>query len=172
MSSISMFSLFMFSDLDRIVNDDTNEMGPSENAPTIGFLSFTVLMFGTGFWMADVMGDSVVAEKAKLEPEATRGHLQSNCYACRFFGLMISAPISTVIYSSMGPKTVIIIMAIVPLLMLPFIYNLKETKNVEIKGTRDQIGEIWRTVCSRAVWQPMGFVSATALFLHPHFLKQ
>jgi len=158
MSSISMFSLFLFSDLDRVVDDDTNEMVKSEDAPTIGFLSFTVLMFGTGFWLADVMGDSVVAEKAKQEPEATRGHLQSNCYACRFFGLMVSAPVSTVIYSSMGPKTIVFIMAIIPLLMLPFIYNLKETKNVEIKGTRDQVGEIWRTVCSRAVWQPMGFV--------------
>ncbi len=29
--------------------------------PSIPFLSFTLLLFGTGFWFANVMGDSIVA---------------------------------------------------------------------------------------------------------------
>lgn len=66
-----------------------NEVVP-EGAPSIPFLSVTLLGFGMGFWLADVMGDSVVAEKAKLE--INKGHLQSTCYACRFFGLMVAAP--------------------------------------------------------------------------------
>eukprot|EP00984_Skeletonema_dohrnii_P026402 scaffold15755_cov97-Skeletonema_dohrnii-CCMP3373.AAC.2 len=126
--------------------------------PSIPFLSFTLLMFGSGFWFADVMGDSLVAEKAKLEPESSRGHLQSTCYACRFFGLMIAAPLSTVIYSKYGPQSVVMLMAGLPSLILPLIYNLKEKKDVDVASTREQCGEIWNTVCSRAVWQPMGFV--------------
>ncbi|KAL7440585.1 hypothetical protein ACHAXM_008015 [Skeletonema potamos] len=126
--------------------------------PSISFLSFSLLMFGSGFWLADVMGDSLVAEKAKLEPESSRGHLQSTCYACRFFGLMIAAPLSTVIYSKYGPQSVVILMAALPSLILPLIYNLKEKKDVPVASTRDQCREIWSTVCSRAVWQPMGFV--------------
>lgn len=126
--------------------------------PSIPFLSFTLLMFGSGFWFADVMGDSLVAEKAKLEPESSRGHLQSTCYACRFFGLMIAAPLSTVIYSKYGPQSVVMLMAALPSLILPLIYNLKEKKDMEVASTREQCGEIWNTVCSRAVWQPMGFV--------------
>ena len=135
--------------------DDTNTIG---EPPSIPFLSFTLLMFGTGFWFADVMGDSVVAEKAKLEPESSRGHLQSTCYACRFFGLMIAAPLSTVIYSMYGPKMVVVLMCGLPAMIVPLILMFKETKNVHVASTKDQCNEIWNTVCSRAVWQPMGFV--------------
>jgi hypothetical protein len=126
--------------------------------PSIPFLSFSLLLFGTGFWFADVMGDSIVAEKAKLEPESSRGQLQSTCYACRFFGLMLAAPFGTVIYSSYGPRAVVILMSILPALIVPLVYALKETKNLPVASTRDQCSEIWNTVCSRAVWQPMGFV--------------
>ena len=126
--------------------------------PSIPFLSFSLLLFGTGFWFADVMGDSIVAEKAKMEPESSRGHLQSTCYACRFFGLMIAAPCSTVIYSIFGPKSVVLLMAGLPACIVPLVYLLKEQKNVPVASTKDQCGEIWNTVCSRAVWQPMGFV--------------
>tara|TARA_B110000971_G_C19963384_1_gene479030 strand:+ start:613 stop:1359 length:747 start_codon:yes stop_codon:yes gene_type:complete len=72
--------------------------------PSIPYLSLCYFMFGLGFWYADVMADSVVAEKAKLEPEDSRGALQSTCYGCRFFALMVFAPISTVMYEKIGPK--------------------------------------------------------------------
>ncbi|KAL7491730.1 hypothetical protein ACHAWT_001018 [Skeletonema menzelii] len=184
-TSLSMILLLTFSDLsveamalnnEQMVNGDgssgryflrhlqssTAEFGRQSSIvgapPSIPFLSFTLLMFGSGFWFADVMGDSLVAEKAKLEPESSRGHLQSTCYACRFFGLMIAAPLSTVIYSKYGPQSVVMLMAGLPSLILPLIYNLKEKKDVEVASTKEQCGEIWNTVCSRAVWQPMGFV--------------
>ena len=184
-ASLSMIILLTFSDLsveaialnnEQTMNEDgssgryllrhlqssTSEFGEQTNIvgapPSIPFLSFTLLMFGSGFWFADVMGDSLVAEKAKLEPESSRGHLQSTCYACRFFGLMIAAPLSTVIYSKYGPQSVVMLMAGLPSLILPLIYNLKEKKDVDVASTREQCGEIWNTVCSRAVWQPMGFV--------------
>ena len=76
-------------------------------------------MFGTGFWFADVMGGSIVAEKAKLEPPESRGQLQSTCYACRFFGLMIAAPLSTVIYSMYSPRSVVVLMAALPASIVP-----------------------------------------------------
>ena len=104
------------------------------------------------------MGDSVVAEKAKLEPESSRGHLQSTCYACRFFGLMVAAPLSTVIYSEYGPQYVVWLMALLPAAIVPLVLAFKEARDVPVSSTRDQCGEIWSTVCSRAVWQPMGFV--------------
>eukprot|EP00986_Skeletonema_menzelii_P020134 scaffold30335_cov160-Skeletonema_menzelii.AAC.1 len=184
-TSLSMILLLTFSDLsveamalnnEQMVNGDgssgryflrhlqssTAEFGRQSSIvgapPSIPFLSFTLLMFGSGFWFADVMGDSLVAEKAKLEPESSRGHLQSTCYACRFFGLMIAAPLSTVIYSKYGPQSVVMLMAGLPSLILPLIYNLKEKKDGEVASTKEQCGEIWNTVCSRAVWQPMGFV--------------
>eukprot|EP00581_Thalassiosira_minuscula_P031219 CAMPEP_0183785900 /NCGR_PEP_ID=MMETSP0739-20130205/66743_1 /TAXON_ID=385413 /ORGANISM="Thalassiosira miniscula, Strain CCMP1093" /LENGTH=616 /DNA_ID=CAMNT_0026029921 /DNA_START=241 /DNA_END=2091 /DNA_ORIENTATION=+ len=140
------------------IMDDPNAYSTVGEPPSIPFLSFTLLLFGLGFWFADVMGDSIVAEKAKLEPESSRGHLQSTCYACRFFGLMIAAPLSTVIYSSYGPRSVVVLMAMLPASIVPMIYMLQEKKNGPVASTKEQCGEIWTTVCSRAVWQPMGFV--------------
>lgn len=165
MSSLSMMILLSFSNLERVAdvaNDDevavNKAFSPAEDAPSIPFLTLSLLIFGTGFWFADVMGDSIVAEKAKLEPEESRGQLQSTCYACRFFGLMVAAPISTVLYSKFGPQIIVTLMALLPMTMLVPIYYLYEVKHAEIKSTREQCSEIWNTVCSRAVWQPMGFV--------------
>ena len=169
-TSLSMLCLVTMTNLDRVqvanshnanASDNTIDAfsyQPADNAPSISFLSLSLLLFGTGFWFADVMGDSIVAEKAKLEPEDMRGQLQSTCYACRFFGLMVAAPISTYLYSAYGPAIVVKLMVAVPSLMLYPIANLYEVKNAEIKSTREQCGEIWNLVCSRAVWQPMAFV--------------
>jgi len=98
------------------------------------------------------------AEKAKLEPEGSRGHLQSTCYACRFFGLMVAAPLSTVCYSRYGPFTVVFLLACIPMTVQPLIYYFGEERNVFKLTARDSCKEIWSTVCSRAVWQPLGFV--------------
>jgi len=167
--SLSLVILMLGSDL-SIASDVV-----PEGAPSIPFLSVTLLGFGTGFWLADVMGDSVVAEKAKLE--ISKGHLQSTCYACRFFGLMVAAPCSTVIYSKVGPYYVFLLLALLPIAILPLIYNLTEARNAPVASTRDQCQEIWKTVCSRAVWQPMGFVRRHKVFLlsscgsiHSHIL--
>jgi hypothetical protein len=159
--SLSMCCLAFTSDLTMYngTNDDGNSsfvVGP--NAPSIPYFSAILLSFGTGFWFADVMADSVVAEKAKLEPEETRGYLQSSCYACRFFKIMIAAPFSSVIYSSHGPQSVVLLMALLPLFMLPFVYTFWELRGAPIKPVSTQCEEIWTTVCSRDVWQPMGFV--------------
>ncbi|KAL3808953.1 hypothetical protein ACHAXA_011348 [Cyclostephanos tholiformis] len=130
--------------------------------PSIPLLSICLLLFGTGFWFADVMGDSLVAERAKLEPTSSRGQLQSSCYACRFFGLMISAPVGTLIYGSssiyLGPRGLVLLMATLPACIVPLVLMLGETRNANVPSTKDQCREIWNTVCSRAVWQPMGFV--------------
>ena len=129
-----------------------------DDAPSIPFLSLCLLGFGCGFWMADVMGDSIVAEKAKLEPPEHRGSIQSTCYACRFGGMMVAAPASTYLYSTGGPSYVIALLSALPMLILPTVYLLGEVPHQTVRSTRDQCREIWNTVGSRAVWQPMGFV--------------
>ena len=174
-AALSMASLLFFSNLhvparnagcfhssSSDENEDNNnpyEQGEIPNdAPTIPFLSICLLLFGIGFWMADVMGDSIVAEKAKLEPEYQRGSIQSTCYACRFFGMMIAAPASTALYTWIGPHAVIQLLAVLPFSILPLVYIFHETRHAIIVSTRQQCREIWETVCSRAVWQPMAFV--------------
>ncbi|GMH59211.1 hypothetical protein TrRE_jg5666, partial [Triparma retinervis] len=112
--------------------------------PSIDFLSVIYFLFGFGFWYAD--------------PEGSRGSLQSTCYALRFFALMLFAPVSTALYPTLGPSSIVFLMALLPLMIMPLVYVFREEFHPVVLTTRQQCGEIWATVCSRAVWQPMGFV--------------
>jgi BT1 family len=62
------------------------------------------------------------------------------------------------LYSMYGPASVIRVLATLPLLILPLVYWMGEVRHAPVASPRQQCGEIWNTVCSRAVWQPMGFV--------------
>jgi MFS family permease len=167
LAAASMMALILTRDLtiveEEYIKDDgstaTRSIAP-ENAPSVPFLSLCMLLFGTGFWMADVMGDSVVAEKAKLEPEHVRGSTQSSCYSYRFFGLMCAAPFSTGLYKWAGPYYVFCLLAVFPLSILPLVYGLGEVRDAPVASTKQQCNEIWNTVCSRSVWQPLAFVYA------------
>ncbi len=64
LASLSIFALLTFSDL-HIFRQTDETTGKSvvlvnEKSPSIGFLSFTILFSGIGYWLADVMADSVV----------------------------------------------------------------------------------------------------------------
>jgi hypothetical protein len=109
----------------------------------------------------------MVAQKAKFEPPHTRGSIQSTCYAWRFFGHVVAAPIATYLYDTRGPYPVILLTAIYPLLALPLIFVMHEDKNAKTQSAWEQCTEIWNTVQMRAVWQPMAFVYLFSL-LHMH----
>ena len=102
-----------------------------------------------GFWLADVMGDSVVAEKARLEPTFAKGITQSSCYSYRFFGYMVAGPVSTGLYKYFGPKVVIFLLSALPFSILPLVCTLGEVRYGQVASTKDQCKEIWNTVCSR-----------------------
>mmetsp|Transcript_28575 Transcript_28575/g.77355 ORF Transcript_28575/g.77355 Transcript_28575/m.77355 type:complete len:590 (-) Transcript_28575:517-2286(-) len=165
MSAAAFGSLLLTSNLtlleEEYVKDDgttgTNTVAPLD-APSIPFLCLMTFLFGLGFWVADVMADSVVAEKARLEPPFARGATQSSCYSYRFFGYMCAGPLSTALYKWKGPGSVIFLLSILPLSILPLIYYLGEMRYAPVRSTKEQCKEIWTTVCSRSVWQPMAFV--------------
>lgn len=176
--SLSAFSLLLLSDLkryeevDRNGDDDDGAKGgttymPGYNAPSIPFLSFIVLMCGTGVWLADVMADSLVAEKSKFEQPDRRGQLLSTCYACRFFGLMVAAPFSTVIYSQFGPGVVVCLMGLIPLMMIPLIAMLGERKNAEVKRTDEQCGEIGGLCAVVPFGNPWDLSTCTTFYRSP-----
>lgn len=132
---------------------------PLPSPPSIPLLSLSFFLFGIGLWCADVMADAVVAEKSRLEPENHRGMLQATCYTCRFLAQFISASLMTGLYGQWwcGPKQVIAALAVGPLIILPLVYRLKELPH-NPPPLPDQCYEIWNTIQSRAVWQPLSFV--------------
>ncbi|CAB9502212.1 Folate-biopterin transporter [Seminavis robusta] len=163
--SCTMMLLLGTADLTMEYDDDNDSTDlhrhtplPPSDAPSIEYLSVLFFLLGVGLWLADVMGDSLVAEKARIEPDPIKGNLQSSCYACRFFGMMVAAPCSTVLYSRYGPRSVVMALAASPMIVLPLILCLREKKVIEVKSVRHRIQDIWNTVQSRSVWQPMAFV--------------
>ena len=93
-----------------------------------------------------------------MEPSFAKGTTQSSCYSYRFFGSMIAGPLSTALYKWIGPGAVIFLLALLPLSILPLVYLLGDVQNGQVRSTKEQCQEIWTTVCSRSVWQPLAFV--------------
>lgn len=155
-ASLSVLGLLHNSDL-TLSYSESGSVIPPENAPSVQGLSVTFFLFGVGLWFADVMADALVAEKSRIEPETERGNLQATCYSCRFFAQLVSAPVTSYLYSALGPHVVVQCLFAGPLFLLPLIYHLAEDPVVP-QPIIEQCREIWNTCCSRAVWQPMAFV--------------
>jgi BT1 family len=43
-------------------------------------------------------------------------------------------------------------------MLFPFLYFFKEDQNVSIHSIQHQCHEIWNTICSQSVWEPMAFI--------------
>lgn len=158
LASVFILALFLSSDL-SMSYDENGLPIPPVDAPSLQWLGSCFFIFGIGIWVADVMADSLVVEKARLEPPAFRGSLQSTCYACRFFGMAVAAPVSTFLYSSTyGPASIVILIFSIPLIMPLLLYMLQEERNYPVRPVKEQCSEIWKTVCSRSAWQPMAFM--------------
>lgn len=127
--------------------------------PSMQIIGLLCFLYGLGMWFADVMSDSMVAQKVRNESDEQRGRFQSTCYILRFFGLMIASPISTYLYGHYhGPIMIVAILIIAPMMLLPLLYILYEDTSIPIPSTSHQVQQIWRTICSRSVWQPIGFL--------------
>ena len=148
LSTCSMFQLAYTTQLVKEPNDET---------PTMPHLTISFFLFGLGLWIADVMADSIVAQKARLEDDRIRGQLQSTCYACRFFGLMVAAPLTTWVYDDFGPFWIVTALGTLPILLWPLIFTLAEDRTAWVP-LEQQLSEIWNLVCRQSVWQPMAFV--------------
>jgi BT1 family len=169
-TSACMTFLLYSSDLSLpTVNGDSTATRP----PTMPCLMLVFFLAGCGIWMADAMVDSFVAQKARLEPLEAHGTLQSTCYAVRFLGLAVMSPLSTYLYSNVsngrGAVIIVLITMATPLVtVLPLLYPLAEEHLSSVPSTRDQCREIWKSVCSPAVWQPIGFVYVFNLLQVPN----
>ena len=72
--------------------------------------------------------------------------------------MMVSAPLSTYLYSFLGPWSIILALALAPLVIFPLIYFLKDETPAKLRSVKDRCNDIWTTVKSRSVWQPMAFI--------------
>ena len=76
----------------------------------------------------------------------------------KFKNSHVEFSLSTALYKWIGPGAVIFLLAVLPLSILPLVYMLNDVQNGHVRSTKEQCQEIWTTVCSRSVWQPLAFV--------------
>lgn len=139
--------------------------GLTQCGTNIGLIGLFYFFFGLGFWMADVISDSIMVEKAKLEKGTAKGRLSAQCYSYRFLLNMITITLVTFAYDYISVHGVFYTLAALPwVVMMPAIYLFAEDRYVAVPSVSAQCREIWTTVCSQAVWQPMAFVYMYQLF--------
>lgn len=130
-------------------------------------VAFTMLLLGSmfGIIMVDVMGDALVASKARMEPLAIRGSLQSTVYMCRFCsevagywsGAILSNP-DTWGFGFTFSQAFMFLSVTPMFIAVPFIWMLEEDKVDAVKCMKDQLNGLWEMVQMQAVWQPLCFI--------------
>jgi folate/biopterin transporter len=155
-------------------------------AGTLGFVSWTSLatvvttpwqvvlastIASLGVAMSDVVVDSIVVERARDDPSASSGALQSLCWSCQAFGGLASAYFSGSLLESMSPQQVFSITSLFPLLVVAMAFQLDETRASPpppgtSRGPLAEFGErsskqaalLWDAVRERRVWLPALFL--------------
>jgi MFS family permease len=133
--------------------------------PTLQQLSVLLLVSTCGMIMADVMTDTMVVERAKMEPEAIRGTFQSNCYSVRFVGSITGSLAGSLIYNQKDfgwamtfsqINALVACLPVIPLLItVPTLFDKSDEQPPSISA---QLTVLWETVQLKAVWMPMSFI--------------
>ncbi|CAM9661009.1 unnamed protein product, partial [Phaeothamnion confervicola] len=132
-------------------------------AEAVVVLSF---LSACGYLLSDVMTDTIVVERTKLESAARRGSLQATGYIARYFGTALGAVGGTVLYNKdswgwgLSIAQLFAIAALTPLVcVVPGLPYFVEERVGSTKGVlQKHCNEIWMLVQKRAVWEPMIFI--------------
>ena len=145
------------------------------NTPTQAVVASTVASLGVA--ISDVVVDSLVVERARDDPTASSGALQSLCWSCQALGGLASAYFSGSLLLTMAPQQVFGLTAAFPLLVVLMAFQLDEprivaspaadgasgsaTAPLEAFGSlvKEQGTLLWSAVRKREVWLPTLFIA-------------
>eukprot|EP00612_Vaucheria_litorea_P002909 CAMPEP_0171461766 /NCGR_PEP_ID=MMETSP0945-20130129/6080_1 /TAXON_ID=109269 /ORGANISM="Vaucheria litorea, Strain CCMP2940" /LENGTH=487 /DNA_ID=CAMNT_0011988173 /DNA_START=115 /DNA_END=1575 /DNA_ORIENTATION=+ len=132
--------------------------------PEYFLLANMIFLATVGQIMGDVMADTLVVERARMENTESRGQLQASCYAIRFAGTVFGYLFGTVLYNKstwgwgLDFQQVCLLCSILPLIGLGgTVWSLYEAP-ARPKSIKEQFSDIWETACLKAVWKPMTFI--------------
>ncbi|CAM9748257.1 unnamed protein product [Ascophyllum nodosum] len=149
--------------------------------PQVGIQALSGVLFlaTMGQIMGDVMADTLVVERARSEPEESKGQMQASCYAIRFIGSVVGCLGGALLYNrdvwgwGLTFRQVCLITGLTPAVLLgPATFFLWESQSKETKSIRNQVRDIWDTIQLQAVWRPMAFVYIFNLFQVPNIAWQ
>jgi len=120
-----------------------------------------LLLSSLSMAVSDVIVDSQVVERARVESLDRAGSLQSVCWGASALGGVITAYLSGWLLELWSPRAVFAVTAIFPLLVSAVAWAIAETpvsRGTARPQLRDQIRQLWGGIAQKPVWMPALFV--------------
>lgn len=116
--------------------------------------------------ISDVIVDSLVVERARVESQAEAGSLQALCWGTTAVGSLITAYFSGLLLEHFTTRTVFGITALFPLIVsaaawfiseIP-VRKVDESPNHNWLNVKDQIKQLRQAITQKSIWLPTAFV--------------
>lgn len=116
---------------------------------------------------SDVIVDSLVVERARVETQAKAGSLQSLCWGATALGGLITAYFSGLLLEYFSTRTVFLVTAFFPLIISVVAWLIAETpinKDTtqpqvnNLLSTSNQIKQLGKAITQKAIWIPTAFI--------------
>ncbi len=117
--------------------------------------------------VSDVIVDSLVVERARVESQADAGSLQSLCWGASALGGLITAYFSGLLLEHFTTRTVFLITASFPLLVSAIAWLIAETPmkkksddfaHGDDLSIKKQLKQLRQAITQKAIWLPTAFV--------------
>ncbi len=116
---------------------------------------------------SDVIVDSLVVERARVESQAKAGSLQSLCWGATALGGLITAYFSGLLLEYFSTRTVFLVTAFFPLIISVVAWLIAETpinqdttqpQANNLLSTSNQIKQLGKVITQKAIWIPTAFI--------------
>ncbi|WP_205370565.1 folate/biopterin family MFS transporter [Thermoleptolyngbya sp. PKUAC-SCTB121] len=111
--------------------------------------------------VSDVIVDSLVVERARLESSKTSGSLQSICWGASALGGLITAYLSGFLLERFSVQTVFAITATFPLIVSLVAGLIDESpvmQPADWSAIRSQVKDLWAAISQKSIWLPTAFL--------------
>ncbi|MBD2597587.1 folate/biopterin family MFS transporter [Nostoc spongiaeforme FACHB-130] len=117
--------------------------------------------------VSDVIVDSLVVERARVESQADAGSLQSLCWGASAVGGLVTAYFSGILLEHFTTRTVFFITASFPLIVSaaawfiaesPVNQETNDTNNTQDLSIKHQLKQLRQAVSQKTIWLPAAFV--------------
>ncbi|MCF4966085.1 folate/biopterin family MFS transporter [Nostoc sp. CMAA1605] len=115
--------------------------------------------------VSDVIVDSLVVERARVESQADAGSLQSLCWGTSALGGLITAYFSGLLLEHFTTRTVFLITATFPLIVSCVAWLIAESpvtkdtsENTDNLSLKEQLVQLRQAITQKSIWLPTAFV--------------
>ena len=131
---------------------------------TSSMATMMILLSYLSIAISDVIIDSIVVQRARIETEANVGSLQSICWGSTAIGGLCTAYFSGLLLEYFSPRAVFLITALFPLIILSVTWLIaeqpvdKNEQNKKDNNTKNQLVQIRAAITKEAILLPTLFI--------------